>query len=227
MPQYTPWSPGQPNQQLECALDGLRQGELWLCDNLRRVAEMTANDLHDREVLIEQQRERITVLEAALREQASAVQQLVARDADLLELRAQLLGAQKEQNRSIAALGGQVTNFATHLADANKQWCQRLDDLMKDVLAIRGDMETQRLDNGGALFVNGLCDELLRMATVLRAPEIAQALPASTDLERCILAAQEVARVLRSPGSLAGGVSMPASSRHHSPAPSVGSRALG
>jgi hypothetical protein len=118
-------------------------------------------------------------------------------------------------------------NLATHLADANKQWCQRLDDLMKDVLAIRGDMETQRLDNGGAPFVNRLCDELLRMATVLRAPEIAQPLPASTDLERRILAAQEVARVLWSPGSIAGGVSMPASSRHHSPAPSVGSRALG
>ena len=110
---------------------------------------MTASELHDREVLIEQQRERITVLAVALREQASAVQLLVARDAPLLDMRAQLLGVQQEQTRNIAALGGQVTNLATQLADANKQWCHRLDDLMKDVWAIRGDMETQQLRLGG------------------------------------------------------------------------------
>ena len=83
---------------------------------------MTASDLHDREVLVEQRRERITVLKLALREQASPVQLLVARDALLLDMRAQLLGVQQEQNRNIAALGGRVTNLATQLADANKQW---------------------------------------------------------------------------------------------------------
>jgi small-conductance mechanosensitive channel len=133
---------------------------------------MTASDLHDREVLIEQQRERITVLEVALREQASPGQLLVARDALLLDMRAQLLGVQQEQNRNIAALGGQVTNLATQLADANKQLCHRLDNLMKDAWAIRGDMETQQLWLGGEPFVNRLCDELLRVATVLRAPEM-------------------------------------------------------
>jgi hypothetical protein len=99
-----------------------------------------------------------------------------------------------------------------------------MDELHNDVLAMRVDIERRHLDTGVLPFRDQLCDELLRLATVIRTPGTGT-LPSSqpaADLERRIAAAQDVARVLRSPAR-----SLPVStvvSGHHSPAPSVSSR---
>jgi hypothetical protein len=118
----------------------------------------------------------------------------------------------------IAELGGQVTSLARRFGDHEKNSRRRMDELLNDVLAMRADIERRHLDVGVLPFREHLCDELLRLATVLRTGDRGGGpLPSqpASDLERRIAAAQDVARVLRSPvRSVASPAPSISSSRH-------------
>jgi hypothetical protein len=203
---------------LQCALDGLRQGELWLCHRHRTFAEAAEEDLTARAKILQELWARVDVLEETVEKQSSAIHQLVDRDTQLLELRRLFLESQQRHNMLIAELGGQVTSLARRFGDHEKNSRRRMDELLNDVLAMRADIERRHLDVGVLPFREHLCDELLRLATVLRTGDRGGGpLPSqpASDLERRIAAAQDVARVLRSPvRSVASPAPSISSSRH-------------
>jgi len=196
VPVYEPWAPGQPNTQLQCALDGLRQGELWICMQFEVFAKAVEEDMRARAALLEEHAFKIHTLEGLLRSAGQTHQLLVARDA-------QLQDHVEELQKQVAELQRQVAELQKHSVRTS---CQT-NEMMQDVLAMKRDLERQMLDTRGAEFRDQLCDEFVRLATALRAP---------MSVEQRITAAQISAwrwRVASPALSVASG--------QHSPAPSV------
>jgi hypothetical protein len=87
VPPYHPWAPGQSNTQLHCALDGLRQGELWICMQLKLFAEAVEEDMRARAELLEDHAHKIHTLEGLLRSAGQTIELLVSRDGQLIDMR--------------------------------------------------------------------------------------------------------------------------------------------
>jgi small-conductance mechanosensitive channel len=192
VPPYHPWAPGQSNTQLHCALDGLRQGELWICMQLKLFAEAVEEDMRARAELLEDHAHKIYTLEGLLRSAGQTIELLVSRDGQLIDMRDSLL----DSNR---ALANQVAELQKQAIRTTGQ----INELMRDSLAMKRELESR-----SPRFRNQLCDELACLASRLRAP---------TSLAEQITAAQHIAWQTR--GSPAPSVA--SRSRQASPAPSV------
>ena len=197
VPSYQPWTPGQSNDQLHRALDGLRQGELWLCMQFEIFAKAVEEDMRARAELLEEHAFKIHTLEGLLRGVAQTNQLLVARDDQLQE---QVVELQKQ----VAELQKQVAELQKHSIRTS---CQT-NEMMQEILAMKNDVDRQQLETHKALFRDQLCDELVRLATTLRGP---------TSIEQRITSAQHSAWLNRGTPAL----SVASRSRPNSPAPSL------
>lgn len=198
VPEYTPWNPGDPNQKLQEALYGLRQGELYLCAQFKVYSEAVESDLRDREVMLNAQADRISQWEQVARGMGDAVHGIrVATDKLTCEL---------------TSLAKRLTCMEQRLLFAENS----MQDLRRDISSRQPEKGSQDV------FQERLCDELLRLATVLRVPElIAEGPNADGGVVQQIAAAQHVARLLRSPARSVSGISLAGSSRCPSPSPSI------
>jgi len=197
VPVYQRWAPGHPNTQLQCALDGLRQGELWTCMQFELFAKAVEEDMRARAALLEEHAFKIHTLQGLLRSAGQTHQLLVARDAQLQE---QVVELQKQ----VAELQKQVAELQKHSIWTS---CQT-NEIMQEILAMKNDVERQQLETHKALFRDQLCDELVRLATTLRGP---------TSIEQRITSAQHSAWLNRGTPAL----SVASRSRPNSPAPSL------
>ena len=187
VPEYHPWKKSCSKELLEVTLDDLRQGELWLSGSLRLLAESVNEDCHARDELVYQTREQASALKMHL-------ERLEA------EVRAATVAIQ-EQGKAI-----------THLSDQQGAIMSRL-----TALESRTGAAAPTADIAAAELRQDISDQLLRMAAVIGCRTgHADVIATAASIEERIRAAQEVARVMRSP--LARSV---AESRASSPAPSL------
>ena len=179
VPPYVPWTQLIPIERLAFTLDGLRQGELWICRQLEQFSKAVEEDSRARDEMLRDQEIQIHDLQQLLRSYGATIDLLVARDAQLNDMR----DALAESNRALAT---QVADLQAHVARMSSQ----MNEMLQDSWAKR-DLERQQLDTHGGPFRAQLCDELVRLATTLRTPP---------SIEQRIADAQETAyRRSRSP----------------------------
>ena len=197
VPPYERWTPGFPIERLEVTLDGLRRGELWICRQLELLSTAVEADLRARDEMLRDHEKHIYNLQELLRSTGTTIALLVARDAQLNDMR----DALEESNR---ALANQVADLQKQVARMSSQ----MNEMMQASWEMKRDLERQQLDTHGGLFREQLCDELVHLATTLRTPP---------SIRQRISDAQT--KAYRRTLSEAGSVSCP--SRPESPAPSL------
>jgi hypothetical protein len=201
VPGYEAWAPGLPTERLQVTLDGLRQGELWLCKQFEVYAKAVECDMRARDSMLEDHARTISDLQELVRTAGRTIDLLVARDAQLQDMKDALLDSDR-------SLGRQVSDLQRL---AGRTECQ-MQEVMHDISVMKRHLENQPWDTHGAPFRDQLCDELARLAATLRAP-------APDSIEQRIAAAQHSAWRNRNSPAL----SVASLSRQHSPAPSVAS----
>jgi len=171
----------------------LRQGELWLDAQRRLFSSYVNEDQTARDQLLEETRQQVRRLEEVVR----------------------------HQNIAIADLGRQCAQLSNRQNGIEKTMRQEMDMLHSEMVQLTSDVRALPAPGGTkfAEFQDTLCNELQRMSIVLRVGSGPQ-LPSTHAIEQQIQAAQEGARVLRSPGQSVMG-SRPPSLRGASPAPSL------
>jgi septal ring factor EnvC (AmiA/AmiB activator) len=189
VPPYYVWDHNMDFERLETTLDSLRQGELWLSNSLRLLAQSVSEDTNARDELIYELRERI----------GSLKWRLDSIEADVKTLNV-TMQAQQDTTRQLAAQLGDITTRLEHI-EARQSHAP----------SARADSETSELRQT-------ISDQLMRMAAIIgcRIPDNDPIIPSVSVAEQ-IRAAQNVARVLRTPPVIS---SIPGS-RASSPAPSM------
>ena len=186
-PTYEPWRKGFPMERLEITLDSLRQSQLWLSNSLRLLADSVNTDQNERDLLVFEMREKIQSMGWHIAGLETKISELQAKRA------AQEQDIKDTQNR--------------------------LDTFHLRLLALerveRGTACGPSDSDSAAELRQDISDQLLRMATLLNNKHCEEPTESSLSLQARIRAAQDVARVLRSPARSVG------TSRAQSPAPSV------
>jgi hypothetical protein len=171
--------------RLEITLDQLRQSQLYLSNALRLLADSVNTDQHEWNALLHEVREKVQSIDW----------RLLALEDKVTKLQAESTHAQRMRDSQITA---------------------RLDDFHVRLLALEGvqQLHGTTCEPAAAELRRELCDQLLRMATVLNNRELDE--PAAPPIQAQINAAKAVAAALRgpSPGRSVG------HSRAASPAPS-------
>ena len=184
-PKYEPWSAGFSWTRLEITLDQLRQSQLYLSNALRLLADSVNTDQRDRDLLVYELKDKVQSMDW----------RLLALEDKVTKLQAETAHTQGMRDSQITA---------------------RLDALHVRLLALEGvqQLHGTTCEPAAAELRRELCDQLLRMATVLNNRELDE--PAAPPMQARINAARAVAEALRgkSPGRSVG------NSRAASPAPS-------
>lgn len=164
------------------------------------------------EVTLDQLRQSQLWLSNSLRLLAEGVN-TDQRERDLLvfELKDKVLGLTWRLN-ALEEKVAQVQEESLAAQSRSSGVINRLDTLERRLLALEGVASGTTREPSAAELRQDICDQLLRMATVLGNTQLEQS---ASPLEARIRAAQDVARVLRSPGRSVD------HSRASSPAPSV------
>ena len=104
VPGYEAWAPGLPTERLQVTLDGLRQGELWLCKQFEVYAKAVECDMRARDSMLEDHARTIYDLQELVRTAGRTIDLLVDRDAQLQDMKDALLDSDRSLGRQVSDL---------------------------------------------------------------------------------------------------------------------------